>query len=430
MIRKYIKSSLFRSAGIYTISSMLNSAVPFLLVFILTRHIAPQEYGIIATFLVLVNFVMPFTGLSIQGAIAREYYERENIDFPLYVTNAMFIFLGSTVLVSIIIFSFSGIISRASEFPAEWLWSIVIVSLSQFIVQVVLTLWQVQVRPVIYGIFQISQTVLIFLLTVYFVVSLDYGWQGYILAQVYIKGLYAVIGVLILVKDKWIKIGFNLGYIKDALRFGVPLVPHTLGGWLRASADRILLNNIVGLAGTGLYSVGFQITTIITLIETSFNNAWVPWFYENLKLDKFVTKLRIVKFTYLYIFAMIMLAIIFSIAVPPALGYLLGEKYSASGNFIAWLAIAKAVDSIYYMASNYLFYMKKTIYITAVTFGTSVIHIIAAYFLIINFGAIAAAQTTLFSSIVMAGLIWFFAAKKYKMPWSLNKKSDLTYDKA
>jgi O-antigen/teichoic acid export membrane protein len=80
MIKKFINTSLFRSASVYTLTQAINSAIPFFLMPILTRYLTPTDYGIVAMFGVLLSFVAPFTGLSIHGAIARQYYDRDEID--------------------------------------------------------------------------------------------------------------------------------------------------------------------------------------------------------------------------------------------------------------------------------------------------------------------------------------------------------------
>ena len=67
---RVIKSSLFQSAFIYTLTRAINSAIPFFLMPVLTRYLTPVDYGIVAMFGVLLSFVASFTGLSIHGAIA------------------------------------------------------------------------------------------------------------------------------------------------------------------------------------------------------------------------------------------------------------------------------------------------------------------------------------------------------------------------
>ncbi|MDG2274191.1 MAG: polysaccharide biosynthesis C-terminal domain-containing protein, partial [Halioglobus sp.] len=71
----------------------------------------------------------------------------------------------------------------------------------------------------------------------------------------------------------------------------------------------------------------------------------------------------------------------------------------------------------YKMFAGYLFYIKKTGYIAALTVITAVINIVLNYFLILSFGAIGAAYATCISFSVQALLAWAVSSRLYRMPW-------------
>jgi O-antigen/teichoic acid export membrane protein len=146
MIQKIFKSFLFKSAGIYTATSSLNSAISFFMMPILTRYMIPSDYGIVAMFTVLINFVAPITGLSIHGAIQIKYYEREKIDLPVYLTNCLLILICSVVFVSILFYFLNELISDLSSFPKRWTWTVIIISTAQCIILINLCLWQAQLK--------------------------------------------------------------------------------------------------------------------------------------------------------------------------------------------------------------------------------------------------------------------------------------------
>jgi O-antigen/teichoic acid export membrane protein len=297
-IVSFFSTSLFKSSFIYTLTNIINAAIPFLMMPVLTRYLKPDDYGLVAMFGVLLNFVAPFTGLSINGVIAREYYDKDKVNMPSFVTNCLFILIGSTLIVGIIVYFFAKPISNISSFPIQWLWAVIIVSAAQFINQVKLTLWQVQVKPFPYGIFQVSRTLLNMGLCIWFVVGLGFDWRGQIQAQIIVSITFALVSVLFLLKSGWIKFGFNKSYIKNALNFGIPLLPHSLSGTIKTMVDRVFITSMVSLTATGLYSVGFQIGSIISILGVSFNQAFVPWLFERLKRDRYNDKVTIVKFTF------------------------------------------------------------------------------------------------------------------------------------
>jgi O-antigen/teichoic acid export membrane protein len=390
----------------------------------LTRYLTPTDYGIVAMFGVLLSFVAPFTGLSIQGAIARQYYDRDEVDMPCYVTNCLLILLSSTVIVGVIFYLLAEPISRLSSFPMQWLWAVIIVSAAQFMNQVNLTLWQVQVKPIPYGIYQITQTIVNLGFTLWFVVGLGMNWQGRVQAQVIAFGAFAVFGLLLLYYNGWIKFKVNKEYIKNALNFGVPLIPHALSGTIKTMVDRVMIASMVSVASTGLYSVGFQIGMIIGILEDSFNRAYVPWLYERLKRDQYSEKIMIVKLTYAYFVSIICLALALGAIAPWFLSFFVGPQFAGSGQFVLWIAVGFAFNGMYKMVVNYIFYMRKTYILAWVTFSTGIGSIVINYFAIKYWGAIGAAYTYALIGFITFLLVWLLSSKVYPMPWNLRKQRE------
>jgi len=412
--------ALFQTAGTYTLANILNSAIPFLLLPIFTRYLKPFDYGVVATFQVLISFIAPFIGLSIQGAISVKYYDKSGVDLPKYIANCLIVLLSSSIFTSIVLWCFASNISDFLTFPTEWLWSIIIISIGQFLVQVVLTLWQVQIKPISYGTFQILQTISNISLSLVLIIVVGMNWQGRVIAQVFCDGTFGLIAVIILYKNKFIKMEYDKSYIVSALKFGVPLVPHALAGWVMTAVDRVFINKMVGIADTGVYVVGYQVAMVITVIETSFDNAWVPWLYHNLATGDQQTKLKIVKLSYIFIASILFIAMFLSVTAPWFMKFLVGKEFRGSVKFVFWLALSKGLYSVYFVTACYLFYCKRTVLVAFSTFSSAVIHIIATYYLIKINGAIGAAQGGVISTLTLICMTWYFSNRIYKMPWGLQ----------
>lgn len=420
-----IKSKLIRSAGIYTITSVVNSAIPFFLLPILTRYLSPADYGIVSMFSVLLSLVTPFIGVNVNGAIARIYYEKDTVDIKEYITNCGYILLISSSLVAIFFYIFAEVIAKFSSVPIQLLGAIIVVSFAQFIIKVVLTLWQVQVKPVQYGIFQITQTGLNMILSIVFVVLVGLTWQGRIYAQIISGVLFSLVGLAILIKNKWLKFNFNSAYIKHALNYGIPLIPHALGGVIITMTDRVFITKMVGIETTGVYTVGYQIGMIINLLATSFNQAYVPWLFTKLKENILKSKIKIVRFTYVYFVTIIVLAMTLSLIASPLLNVFIGREFAESNIYVTWIALGYAFNGMYLMVVNYIFYVEKNHILAKITILTGVLNVILNYFFIKTFGAIGAAQATTIIFLIKFILVWILSAKVHDMPWKealINKE--------
>ena len=393
---------------------------------VLTRYMSPSDYGIVAMFSVLLSFVSPFTGLIVHGAIQRQYFARDKIDLPVYLANCLLILICSSGLVFLVFYLFAEPISKASSFPKNWLWVVIVVSISQFITFINLTLWQVQLKSRTYGSYQIAQTILNVGLSVWFVVGLEMAWQGRIQAQLFTMIAFGCFGLFILYKGGWIQCTFSKIYIYNALSFGVPLVPHVLGGAMMTMTDRFFITNMVDLNATGLYSVGYQVGMVIGLIENSFNQAYVPWLFEKLKKDKKDINEMIVKVTYVYFLILIVMVFGLSTIAPWFLSFFVGENFVGASVYVFWIALAYAFSGMYKMVVNYIFYVQKTFILAGITFFCAMLNIAFNYYLIKRNGPVGGAQAAALTFFLSFILTWILSNRIYKMPWllSFNRKDN------
>ena len=63
-------------------------------------------------------------------------------------------------------------------------------------------------------------------------------------------------------------------YIKKYLFFGIPLIFHQLSGWLKTGANKLLLISLLGSSVTGLFQLGYQISSIMIIIVTAIHKVW------------------------------------------------------------------------------------------------------------------------------------------------------------
>lgn len=420
MIRKRLQSSLLRSSGIYTLTSILNASVPFFLLPILTRYLSPEEYGIVAMFSVVVGLVSPFVGLGVNGAITRKYYDQENVELSSYIYNCLLILLSSAVLVGVVFYSFGPFFSRITSIPENWLWAVILVSVAQFLIKINLAIWVAQVKPITFGLFQISQTVLRFGLAIVLVVVVAMGWQGQVGAVVISSGAFAVIGVYMLYKDGMVKVSLNKTYITQALEFGLPLIPHTLSIFLINMTDRLFITNMSGIEQTGIYVVGYQIGMIVNVFGDAFHKAWTPWLFSNLKKESLGSRLKVVKVSYLYIGVLMVMAVLVAVISPFLFGTVIAEEYSSSAQFVLWIAMGYFFNGVYRVFVDYIFFVERTKILATITFAVAILNIGLNYIFIKEFGPLGAAMATTLIYLAKGLVISIVANKYYPMPWNLK----------
>lgn len=415
-------SSLFRQAWIYTLANALNSAIPLLLLPILTRYLVPEEYGILAMFTALTAVMTAIASLGTHGVLTREYYLRNQASFSAFVGTCVYILSGCSIGLLALITILGGPISDFTGIPEQWLVAAVLAGSGQLLCSIGLVIWQVRERPFTYGLLQICASLLNALVSLGLVIGFDMGWQGRVVGQVFAVTLTGLLVTVLLARTAWIRFEFSSDDARKALRYGIPLVFHGLGATAVAMTDRTLIANFVSLNETGLYVVAAQIAMALTFIADSFNRAYAPWLFAKLNSGDIAIRRNIVAGTYWYFAAVLVLAGLLNAVGPFMVGSIIGPEYSAALHYLFWLSLASAFCSMYYMVTLYIQFSGKTEYLALITILVGILNIPVCYLLIHWHGGIGAAQGTAVSQFIAFISTWIVAAKIVNMGW-LTKHS-------
>lgn len=422
-IQKIGHMKLFRNAGIYTIGHILNAAIPFLLMPVLTRYLSPEDYGVTAMLTVLMGIYTPFVGINLPGFVSVAYFKK-NLNFSLVISTAFGLLMVSLLIAIIVTIIGRDIISDLAQFPSDWLWVVILLCFTNFFIMVLQNIQQVKGYAKEYTIIQLGQTSINLLLSLCFVVLFAMNWQGRIWAQVLTGIVFMLVAARLLYSWRLLKWQFSFDYMHKSLAFGLPLIPHALCGFFVLAADRLFISNMVGLSEVGIFSVGFSLGQAIELLGTSFNKAFSPWLYGKLKdLDEGRSndRRKIVKFSYACMIGFVSVAIVYSLCMPWFLSFFVGPKFQEASKYILGFALAAAINAIYYLVVNYIFYRQKTQYLAMITFGSGILHIGITYMMIKTWGAIGAAYAAVVTHGIMTILTWWLSNRVYPMPWRLWK---------
>lgn len=420
LLSKLRSSSLISGTTVYLVSNIINAAIPFALLPTLTRYLAPTEYGQVAIFQTFIGALGAFVGLNVAGAASRKYYDLQ-VDakgMQAFIASCLQILFFSTLITLLVVWIFQTQISEWLNLASKWLFTGILVSCMSVVINLRLTQWQVRKQPYKYGALQISQSIVNMGLSILFVVVFLNGSEGRILAQLWTTVVFSVLSVLLLRHDKILSfITWQPSDLREALKFGVPLIPHVAGGFLLVSADRLIINTELGLEKSGIYMVALQISLSLSLLFESINNAYVPWLFEQLKRNNYEEKKRIVRYTYTW-YCLIITGITFVfLAGPWLIDLIADEKYSEAGTIIGWLALGQGFRGMYLMITNYIFYTKHTKILSATTISAGLINLLLLYTMIPKMGLKGAAIAYSISMLILLISTWILAQRFYPMPW-------------
>jgi O-antigen/teichoic acid export membrane protein len=371
-------------------------------------------------FTIWVSFITVFCGLNVFSAADRKYFElkEDKNELAKYIYNCILILLISTSLVFMISILFIDFISTILNLGKTLVLIGIVVAFCNVLIQMRLGQWQVQNSPIKFGIFLISLSLTNLVVSLFLVVSLNMQIEGRVFGIFFPAAIFFIIGFLSLWKDKLISPNLCVIYIRDAIQFGVPLIPHVVGFFLLLSIDRAFISHKLGSESAGIYMAAVQFSLAISIILNAINKAFSPWLFNILNGDSYSEKLKVVRITYsLYILISVAVLLSFFVSRPLVI-LMIGPDFSEAAILVPFLILGQGIKGFYLLVTNYMFYAKKTKVISSVTITTGLINVALLTFAIDVFGILGAAYSFIFSITIQWLATWYFANKYVKMPWT------------
>lgn len=425
-IKRKLSNKVLKNSAIYVASSTINASVPFLLLPIMTSCLSPQDYGITAMFQTVLGFMLPIIGLTMDGAIGLEYYLKSMDNIGRYIGNCLFLSFCSFIICLCIASLLGEYTTNFVGFQFNWIVIALIQTILQFICTVCLTLWQVSQKPFLFALFQFGICLLNAFLSILFVYYWHKGYEGRLYANFIAVFLFSIFAFIYVYRKYKVSFSLNKKILKDAISYGVPLIPHSIGGWCLSLIDRFFLLNMVGLAAVGKYSVAFQLASVLGFLTLGVNQAFVPWLYECLANVTEKTKRRIVKYTYTVLSLIVICACLYSLCLPLLQSVFINKKFDGIEDFFYILLVGFSFQGFYYFFACYIGYRKKTKYISLITISVTCVKIPITYLSINRFGDVGAAIAYSLTFFLFFVFTAFVSNKVFPMPWTLinQRKND------
>lgn len=409
--RKFVKDSM-----VYTIGEVLTKAVAFFLLPIYTRYLTQDEFGIYNLVITIWPILLILYGKGFSSFLIRGYHEIQIEQERRRFTGTILLFsLLVGVLFAVILhlfgnYIFSPLFKGVGYKP--FLQFAVAIAFFKLLSTNVLALYRAERKP--FRVVGLSSVyfVLYGLAAVVLVVILHLGLLGALWGQL---GSLLIAGVLYLIfVSRDISFKWNSNYLKGAILFVLPLIPHELGGWAVNLSDRILIERFLSLEQLAIYSLAYQLALGLNMLITAINQAWIPFFYEIADQPQSVKELK--KSTTFYFIVVIGIGLLLAMFSKEIILLMGEQKYIGAAAIFPLVIVAFIINVFYYIYAGAIFYANKTQYIPIITLCSGLVNIGLNFLLIPRYGYIAAAYTTIIAYGIMVLLSFFFSRKYYIVP--------------
>ena len=410
-----LKKQILSYSGV----NIINASVPFLLLPILTEYLSPSDYGILSLVQLLMALTFPIV-LNAQSLITIEYSNLSFNKFQKLISSILFFAFAGFIVLELGFYLLSDYIYEYFFLPDRLLLFIPVFLLFQVIPILIPFIFQAKKQPFNFGKFKISLTIFNIGLSLFFVMYLNYGWEGRLWGIVGSFAVFNLIGLYLLMKIDLLSFNLDKDSIMQVFRYGIPLIPHAIAAVLISGSSRFFLADIMGVKEVGVFAVSFQVASSIYIIMSSINLAWSPHLFERLnKTPTMDVKLKIIKQSYQIMLFMIIIVVVFLVFSQFIFHVFIDESYHSGLLVSRILAIGFLFQGFYFMFTNYIFYSKKTKYLSFITLFSSIIVVLSNFYFINLIGVLGAAYALVISYMALCLLTAYFANKLVPMPWLL-----------
>lgn len=278
-----IAAKVVRHGGTYAAARLAQRVLALAMVPVYAHYLAPAGYGIVALLASIEPLVLTVFSQGLPASWVRLRFLCEDAAERRRLESTIFWYLVVTsvlLLCAAIAFGDTLVAWIAPGVPFRPLLLLALVNATvRLFSELYLRRLQADGEPKAFARFTTLRAVATMGMVAFFIVALEGGPEGKLIAELGVVTLFTTIAVF-LIRPSLV---FDWTLLRASLAYGLPLLPHVLMGTLQGAVSRVLVTHTLGIAATGVFSMGFAIANLGSLLAMALNQAFLPLFYEAVK---------------------------------------------------------------------------------------------------------------------------------------------------
>lgn len=406
MNNRYIK--LIKNFSVLGVSNAVISFAQFLLIPLYTNVLTTAEYGIYDLSNALVLILYQVFTLSLASVIFLMFNDGSNHNHKIIVSSTFLHLLLSCFLFFIVLFfdySFPFINSIRDYNLAIFIYyvSYMFFKFSYELANSEKQTSTIAISTIICGLSTV-------ILNILFLLVFGYKLNGYFMTFSIGQLLAGTFIFCKLRAWKYLTFKYDSKIIKEMLKYSVPGMIGELAWWIINFSDRYIVSGYCGINANGLLGISYKLPSIITILQTVFNQAWLYSVFENKNNKDYYKKIFV-----LYNVALCLLCS-FLILINKEIAILYAKDFYEAWMYVPFLLISNIMTGLsVFLWPIFSLEKKLGIYTISTVVGGG-INIFLDILLTSKIGIQGATIATLFSTVVVFFIRYLTSGKviKYK----------------
>jgi O-antigen/teichoic acid export membrane protein len=417
---------VFRQSAIYSVGNMLSKLSGVLLLPLYLKYISEEEFGIVALFETIFQFILILSGWGVRAGFSRWYHEfKSRLEKKqLFYTTYIFSFASSLLAVLVVcglLFFYSDEIFRARVAPQILLYF----GLSTFfrlLYDVPFYMLRIEQKAAQQtGWFSLN-IFLVLAFSFIFLEFFDMGLEGIYLGQ--FLGHFFTFSPMIPLIWRNLAFSFRMDVLKKMLNYGLPLAISNILTTVLTLSDRHIINQFQNLGEVAGYSMAYKVSNlvqvvIVTSIMTGFTNYYFKTLHEK---ESSLFFQRITR----YFIVIISLGGLGIVLFSPEIIYVVSmgsEFFQAAVVIVPVLMLGMIFSGLRQLFTLPLNKHKRTRRISIILVSSAVINLAGNFVLIPLIGKMGASLSTVFAQFF--ALVWVFIEVRKIEPLQFSLVSNI-----
>ena len=326
----------------YLSGSLILALIAIVRLPVFTSHFSPAEFGLFSLVSITYTYLSVALYNWINSCVYRYYHEYEGSGhLHILYSNIFLLFLAASVvllLVSVIWYiSAGGKEIRSLVVPAFCF------LFTNQIFSILLVIYKIRGKALIFNLFQAIQAVLSFLLILLLIFHLDVGINAIFIGQ---AGVNLVLTIILLVLNRSIlgKISpasLSAGFMRKMMHYGFVGFISSMGIFILISSDRYVIALFQDVSRVGIYNQVYQVGQVsVYFLVTVFFNTITPGFNRLLTGFSKENERQLMNYVYAFVLLILPLTFYVSIFARQVAEFLLGKEFRQGFAMIPWIVIS------------------------------------------------------------------------------------------
>lgn len=414
--QRFIKGS-----AILIASNMVIKGINFLLLPLYTKYLTPEMLGISDSISNLTAILFPLLVMGLDSAFSAFYFDKHDEKHHLAVFNTIRITLLIASLIPILMSAASGSIAALLFGNSDYK---LLVSIS--FVSVSFNLWhlpfsllaRMRNRMGLFALINTAASLGMIILNIIFLTNMNLGAYSLILSTACIQLLQFVM-YRFFTKEKLEPSKFDKHLLERMMLFALPLIPNALATWVLALSDRYIVLHYSGADQVGLYGVAARFAAAVSLIANGIYMSYTTYAYD--KKSDSDARQSYSRILNAFVYIIMGICVTGSVWAREIIDVMANVSYADTAILIAPILFGQLLYGINTLIGYAITFEKKSKYILIITTTGAALNVLLNLIFVPEYGALAAAYTTLASYLVMVIITYHYAQKLYYVGYETKK---------